>query len=431
MKTNKLTQKLGLALLLAGAGITAIADPVVFNVDMSVQIAKSRFNPGNGDVVQVVGVQSDWGTSFTMAPSATNANVYTVTNDLSALSWFNYQFVVEPSGQSWYWETVSAGHRWFQVPTGGTNLPTMFFSDDTNLPSGSVSITFSVDMNSAVQLGNFTIGSDYVNAFGSFGNWGNSGDPGLLLYNVEGTTIYTNTLVTSTLSAGATVNYKYAIDGSGGTWEGNVGPGGSQNRTFTVSGSTTNLPQDYWNNLANATNSYNVTFTANLTAQTALGKFTPDVDSVYVCGDWNWSGSAVQLVQSGSNTNVYTNTVAMVFALGSTVNYKFTLNGGLVWENNGVGPGGADNHQFVLPGNTNLPPNYFNNVADLGPLAISNSGPQTVLYWPSGTNVNNRIRLQNASNLTGTWTDVSDAMGQSSITNNFGSGPNYFRLIGP
>ena len=103
----------------------------------------------------------------------------------------------------------------------------------------------------------------------------------------------------------------------------------------------------------------------------------------------------------------------------------------MTWENDGVGPGGAKNHQFVINTATNLPMDYFNNYRDLGPLFISQQGSQTTLTWPSGTNVNNRIRLQNSADLLSNWSDVPNTQGQSSITNDFGIGPQFFRLIGP
>ena len=427
MKTNKSMQKLSLAILLAGVWSAAFADPVVFNVNLSVQTALGNFNAGNGDGVRVLGLNGDWSTGITMVPSAANTNIYTVTNSLTAGTYPNYLFVITPASGSWSWETTAAGgNRWLLVPAGGTNLPVVYFSDNTNLPAGSVSITFEVNMTSAIELGNFTIGSDYVNVFGSFDNWSTTG---VLLTNVPGTSNYLGTLDTSSLSLGTAIAYKYAIDGSGGTWEGSVGAGGTQNRAFTVSATATNLPVDYWNNLTNVSTSYNITFTADMTAQTALGTFTPGVDSVYVNGDWNWTGYALALVQSGSNTNLYTNTLSLLTAPGATVNYKYTLDAGLVWENSNVGPGG--NRQFRVTGDTNLPANYFNNVADLGPIAISNSGSQTILYWASGTNVNNHIHLQTASSLTGAWSEVAAAEGQSVLTNDFGPGPVFIRLVGP
>jgi len=57
---NYIKKKLGLsAVLLAASLAVASADPVVFNVDMSVQSALGNFNVGNGDTVRVLGLNSD------------------------------------------------------------------------------------------------------------------------------------------------------------------------------------------------------------------------------------------------------------------------------------------------------------------------------------------------------------------------------------
>ncbi len=357
-----------------------------------------------------------------MTPSA-NPDIYTVTNDFSVGTWPNYKFVIKRASSSWIWEDSA---RWLQVPAGGTNLPVVYFNNVTNAPAGPVQIMFQLSMEFAILQGQFNPGSDYVDAFGSFDNWAQTG---VLLTNVPGTSNYVGMLTTTTLATNTVVSYKYAINGWGGTWEGNVGPGGSQNRSFTLTNTTQVLPLDYWNNVTNLV-SIPVGFQVNMAVEDAFGVFTPGSDTVFVNGDWNWSGSAAQLSQVGTS-DIYTGTVALAIAPGTTVDYKYTLNGGLMWENDGVGPAGAKNHQFVINTATNLPMDYFNNYRDLGPLFISQQGSQTTLTWPSGTNVNNRIRLQNSTNLLSGWSDVPATQGQSSATNDFGIGPQFFRLIGP
>ena len=422
-----------LVILLATFGAVggAAAVSVTYNVNMSVQTALGNFHPGV-DTVLVSGTFCNLTTTNVMAQSVSDTNVYTLTFDDTSDSvggYENHQFVINPngdsSGSSLIWE--STGNRYFQVPATGTNLPVVFFDDATNLPTYTVNITFQLDMQIAVQQRLFNMESDYVDAFGSFNNWATTG---VLLTNVPGTTNYIGTFTTTALATNMVVNYKYAIDGYGGTWEGNVGAGGAQNRSFTLTSTNQILPVDFWNNITNADSSFNVTFQVDMTVEDALGNFTPGSDVVFVNGDWDWSGEAEQLTQV-SGSDVYTGTVALAYSPGTVVNYKYTLNGGLVWENDGVGPGGAQNHQFTLTGDTNLPTDYFNNYSNLGPLNISEAGAQTILSWASGTNANNRIRLQNSTNLLTGWTDVANTQGRSSITNNFGNGPNFFRLIGP
>jgi len=419
---NRITQKLTLAAALAGSLTIASADPVVFNVNLSVQTALGNFNAGNGDTVAVEGV-SGTTADIAMIESA-SPGIYTATNGFTAGSWPNYKFVIKPAGGgTWIWEN---NNRWFQVPAGGTNLPVAYFNNVTNAPAGPIQLTFTLDMEFAILEGQFNQVSDYVSAYGSFNNWSTTG---LLLTNVPGSSNYVGVLSTTALVTNTAVYYKYALNGSGGTWEGNVGPGGAQNRTFTVTNSNQVLPLDYWNNLTNLA-SVSVGFEVNLAVEDAFGVFTPGSDTVFVNGDWNWSGSALQLSQVGS-ADLYTGTVAMAIAPGTTVDYKYTINGGLVWENDGVGPGGAKNHQFVLNTATNLPMDYFNGYQNLWPLSISQQANQTTLTWPAGTNVNNRIRLQKSAALSGGWSDVPNTLGQSTISSNFGAGPAYFRITGP
>ena len=420
-------------LLLTAAA--SIADPVTFQVNLSVQTALGNFNAGNGDTVLVAGSWDGWTTTNTLAVSGADPNIYKLTLDLAPASYPNYKFVIDPYGDSRSagldWEAPACfggGNRCFLVPAaGGTNLPAVYFSDASNAPAYPVQINFTVNMAAAVSQGLLTIGSDFVDAFGSFNNWSTSG---VLLTNVPGTSNYLGSFTTTALGTNSVVSYKYAIDGNGGTWEGNVGTNGGANRTFTLVSTNQILPQDYWNNITNTAASYDVSFQLDMTAETALGAFTPGLDTVFVNGDWNWSGSAVPLQQT-ANQYVYTGTVALALSPGTVVNYKYTLDGGVLWEGN-VGAGGAANRQFTLQSvATNLPADYFNNVSNLGPLYVSRSGSQTILTWPAGANVNSSVRLQSSPGLSGGWSDVANSQGVSSLTNNFGAGPIYFRLVGP
>ena len=299
-----------------------------------------------------------------------------------------------------------------------------------------VKFTFTVSMAAPIIQGNFSIGGNTLYAFGSFDpagtGWNNGG---VQLTNVPGTSNYVGTFVTNNLSLGTAVQYKYAINGFGGTWEGNVGPNNSQNRTFTLTNVNQTLPLDLWNNITNPYTSFAVKFQVDMLVEYALGDFDPSLgDTVFVAGTWDWSGTAMELFQT-ANPYIYTGTVALAYSPGTLIDYKYAMNQGIPpnsWEINGVGPNGADNRQFALNGATNLPGVYFNNYTNLGPVTISGSGAQTVLSWASGSNANNHIRLQNATNLLGGWVDVvPNTQGQSAVTNDFGTAPRFFRLIGP
>ena len=430
MKLANITMKLTIAAgLFLGPVFVASADPVVFNVNMSVQTALGNFHVGNGDTVLVAGNWDGWVTTHTMAVTA-DPNVYSITQNLAGASYPNYRFIINPygtnTGNALNWEVPASfggGNRWFQVPSsGGTNLPVVYFSDASNAVA-QFHVTFQVNMGVPIIQGLFDTNSGITYAFGSWNNWAT----GSQLTNVPGTSNYVGTLVMSN-TMGSVIYYKYNINGNGGTWEGNVGPTNTQNRLVTLTETNIVLPLSFWNNITNAYTN-NVTFQVDTLVEYLLGNFTPGSDYLYVNGDWDWSGTAMQLYQT-ANPYVYTNTVALHYSPGSVVNYKYTINGTIIWENDGVGPGGAQNHQFVLL-TTNLPLDHFNNYTDLGPLTISMSGAQAALFWASGSNANNHIRLQNATNLLNGWTDVPNTQGTNTVTNNFGTAPSFFRLIGP
>ena len=436
MKPANISMKQAVAIgLFLGSMIAASAVQVTYQINMSVQKVIGNFNPGAGDTVAVAGNWNSWGTNDTLAVSV-DTNIYTITLNQTAGIYPNYKFIINPGGNSasgsWKWESPSSfggGNRWFQVPATDTNLPVVYYSDVTNAPAYQVQITFQLNMEVPIIQNIFTPGSSYVEAHGSFNGWSTTG---VLLTNSPGTSNYLGTFTTTNLSLGASLAYKYVINGQGGTWEGNVGPGGTSDRVFTLSSTNQILPLDYWNNITNASLSFPVTFQVDMLVEYVLGNFTPGSDALFVNGTWDWSGSAKELFQT-ANPYVYTGTVALAYSPGTLIDYKYAMNGGIPlnsWEINGVGPGGGNNRQFTLSA-TNLPMDYFNNLMNLGPLYISGSGAQTVLSWPSGTNANNHIRLQNATNLLGGWVDVPNTQGQSAVTNDFGPAPVFFRLIGP
>jgi hypothetical protein len=121
----------------------------------------------------------------------------------------------------------------------------------------------------------------------------------------------------------------------------------------------------------------NVTFSVNMSVQTAMGQFDPANDFVFVAGDTlnNWSQNTTLLTQSVTDTNVWEVTVDL--AASSWPNYKFVKQRfglGFSWEDDGVGPNGSQNRWFQVPvTGTNLPAVYFNNVTNV----IANHAPVT------------------------------------------------------
>src|SRR5436190_6545916 len=62
--------------------------------------------------------------------------------------------------------------------------------------------------------------------------------------------------------------------------------------------------------MAATTNAVQVTFQVNMSAQTALGNFSPSSDSVFVAGDPinGWSTTASELTKSAANPNIWVGT---------------------------------------------------------------------------------------------------------------------------
>ncbi len=109
-----------------------------------------------------------------------------------------------------------------------------------------------------------------------------------------------------------------------------------------------------------------VTFQVEMGVQQEAGNFDPSSDTVEVRGSFDNWGAGAQLAPSASDPSVYQATVDISGADGTQVQFKFVMNqaGSLVWEDNGVGPGGAQNRSFAL-GQTaqTLPAVNFNNQA--------------------------------------------------------------------
>jgi hypothetical protein len=432
--------------------LAASAVNVGYYVDMSVQTALGNFTPGNGDTVFVSGnfattngvwlqTATDGSTNYILSPTGTNANVYTGTfNITNAPGTFeNHQFVINPGGNflgTLIWEPgiIGGGNRFFTVPSTATNLPVVYFNDVSNVNQQvSANITFYVDMSVQQTLGNFNPSQDFVVVAG---DWMGSDWTTAVNYAPSMTATGTNALVyTGTVSVtntvGLTENYKFVIlsQSLGTIWEGDVGPGGAEgNRQFVFPGVATNLPTVFFNNASNGIVPVPVTFSVSLLVENALGVFTPGSDSVDVAGDFNnWSVTANPLTQS-ADPNVYTNTVIVNgFSVGTTLNYKFTIDGSSTWENDGVGPGGARNHQFVLPSSATNYDMYFNNYTNLGTATITNSAGQAIIKWPIH---GSRTRLQSSTNLANGWLDIANTLGASSTTSSI-TGQKLFRVKGP
>lgn len=237
----------------------------------------------------------------------------------------------------------------------------------TTWMASAVQITFKVNMSIQQALGNFTPGADPVYVAGGFNSW--TPPSGALTQSVTNADVYEGTF-DLTETPGATVSYKFVygpVDPY--TWEPNgVGPGGANDRELVMPAVDTVLPDVYWNNQSTLPSTRDVTFQINMSVQIALGDFDPINDFLNVAGDFNaWSTTASTLTQSGGDPNIWEGTFTVAGDTATTTFYKYVIAsfsvGADVWENNDVGPGGAQNRELLLEsGNQTLPVVYFNNL---------------------------------------------------------------------
>jgi hypothetical protein len=186
----------------------------------------------------------------------------------------------------------------------------------------------------------------------------------------------------------------------------------------------------YFNNVTNNPGAgITVTFQANMALQVARGFFDAATGTVDVRGPFNNWGTPSGLVLTNTPENpwIYAGSLNVSNASpGATVPYKFTMSG--TWETGG-------DRTFVLASSAQtLPPRFFNDVADLGPLLISTAVAfevEVTVSWTAGT----RVRLQSRSQLaSGQWEDVPDTVGQGAKTFILpleDPGDMFFRLVGP
>jgi hypothetical protein len=442
MKPRLLLFVLTAGLALFSSALVASANLVTYQIDMSVQTTLGNFIPGT-DRVLVAGNFStpDWiapaTTAFVLTNDPGNPNIYlgTFNNDIPNTSWENHKFIIDVGGTATTLNWELGGNRFFQVSAGDQTLPVVFFNDITNVSTiVTTQVTFSVNMGVQQALGNFNPDTDFVYVAGDpLNGW----TPGAstLTNSLADTNVWINTFsITSTV--GTTVNFKFIMNTflAGQQWENNgVGPGGAQNRQFTFTNEATTLPTVYFNNITNSSSliTTQVTFKVNLAAQIAAGTFDPNIGTVSVAGDAinNWNPLSSVLAQTGTNSSLWSGTFDITNTVGAPVNYKFVLNGGGTWENNGVGPNGANDRQMIFTNlATVLPDVHFNNLDNLGALTISPpSGGQVTVNWTAGP----LIRLQTNAPLTGTWGDVPGTLGASSAIVPSGTANTYFRLVGP
>ncbi len=394
----------------------ARAVPVTFQVDVSIQMALGKFNPGS-DTVIAAGSFDNWSTTLlVLSPSASNPNIYMGTyNDTAdpVGGTMQYKYILN-SGGTLNWE--SRNNRTATLASSAQTLPVIYFNDVSTAATGGL-ITFNVNMKVQRELGRFNPDTDTVICAGTFDNW--SATEFALTNSPANTNIYSGTYNDVNESPGATVQYKFIISSttSGLNWE------GINNRSFTLPSVNTNLPVVFFNNLTNNPGTgVPVTYQVNMGVWAATGRFIPGTDSVVVAGTFNnWSTTASSLTNSPTEPNLYRGTFNdLNDAPGNIAQFKFVINSGN-WET-------INNRMFTLAStNQSLAMVFFNNLNDLGLLSVSSvSSGQITLSWTGAPG----IRLQTSTNLKA-WSDVDNTTGADAATVRMTSAQQFFRLAGP
>ena len=415
----------GLCIALSAA-IPANGIPVTFQVNMSAQTALGNFNPTTDTVVVAGDAINSWSTSASpLASSVADSNIWTGTFDIAATAGatVQYKYVMNTNGVAVWEGNVGAGggtgNRSFALAASAQTLPVVYFNNVTNSTSVTNEITFQVDLSVQISLGNFDRATGTVNLAGEFNAW--SATATLMTNSPTRTNLWVVTLPLSG-AMGTSIGYKYVMNS---TWEGNVGPAGSQNRSLTLERTNQILPAVYFDNKAAQPVPTPLVFQVDLAVQVALGNFDPTTGYVEARGSFNnnWAGGFT-LTNSPDNTNIYSGTfVDTTDVVSNSIGYKFVLNGA-TWES-------INNRTYTLisTNEQTLPLVFFNDVNNLGPISIQTILPgQAALSWTTGP----LIRLQNATNLLNPiWQDVPNTQGSNSITLPLGPNQEFFRLTGP
>lgn len=292
--------------------------PVTFYVNMSVQQTLGNFNPATDFVVVAGDYQGTWSApaAADMTPTGTNALVYQITVNATNIpgNLENYKFVMLSQNGGTVWEGAvgpgggANGNRQFVFPSVATNLPTVFFNEQSNATL-SVQINFQVNAIVENALGLFTPppgGADYITVSGGFNAyWNQTANP--LTQSPSNPNLWTGTVTLTGFTPGSTVGYKYLLNGT--TWE------STANKTFVVPSTTsTNLPLDYFNNYVNL----GTLSVSNNHAGQAIIK-------------WPRSGSRIRLQSSGNLGGAWTDVANTLGSNTATV----TISGQTMYRTKG------------------------------------------------------------------------------------------------
>lgn len=334
--------KLGLVILPCLFSFLAEAQTTTFRVDMSVQIAIGRYDPGN-DLLMVRGPFNSWvGTDLTFV--AGSNFIYEAEIDIFETdgAQTDYKFFIASVTSGDIWEgnvgTGENGNRRFNYQAGGQILETVFFDDLETNPGGGVKVTFQVNMAPLLQDGLFLPEFDWLEVRGAFNSWA----AGFELEPIsEGSPIYAGSTTIKSIAPGDSVEYKYVYNG--GQWE-----NGSNRKFILAEQALQVLPIRYFSDIgpdSSLTEDTKIVISVNMNNALALNgtPFNLETDRVYINGEfseftwWEWSfpPDGFELFDDGTaesgdaveGDGIYSIKFQTLAGQPKRVEYKFSING--------------------------------------------------------------------------------------------------------
>ncbi|MCB0805128.1 MAG: hypothetical protein KDC05_04965 [Bacteroidales bacterium] len=412
---KKTLQIIFVFVFLAGFVNFTQAVDITFRVDMS---NETSVDPSG---VHIAGSFQGWNPGAT-ALNDMGGGIWETTISLTTGDYHEYKFI---NGNSWGQDEVisglcgSGGNRFIHVPDQNTVLATVCFkSCNTCASSGTVEITFQVDMT------NEDVSGNGVHVAGSFQGW----DASSTQLTDQGNGIYAKTL---TLNAGEYHEYKFLNGNSWGTDESvPSGCNHNNNRYFIVPENDETLPLVCFASCEPCVTVVDV----DITFRVDMSNETISPDGVHIAGSFQgWDPSSSLMNDAGGGIYEATFTIQS----GSYHEYKF-INGDS-WNSpdvpeNVFGPCGAGNSNrfIVVPEvNTILPVNCF---GSCGPCSSTWNGSAKSSDWHdagnwdsgvpgSGTNVTIPAGLSTYPNISASaeCNDIhfgSDASGAATLIDN-------------
>ena len=333
---------------------------VTFKVNMSVEIAKGKFDPAQNQV-SVRGSFNGWGETPMADPDGDK--IYEVTTQVPAGK-LEYKFFHNGAkATNGGWESID--NRVVQNVASDLVLDVVYY-DNIPMPSGNpANVTFKADMRLPIKQGELIPGTGKVFVAGDFNNWSTSQDE---LIDDNNDSVYTKTVQ---INSGRMINYKflYTNKSGGTTWE------GDPNKQAWIEDGD-NVIQRYFNDinpnvqLADG----NITFSVDMSVLEELGIYDPATDKLQVRGGFNgWSDSDAPRSVMNQDPLIPTNWFLQVpfvkTEVGSKQEYKFYVALGHtdeLWKDGWERPlsmgGGNRVVNFAGDNNQTLAPVYYDDV---------------------------------------------------------------------